>query len=182
MDDSLAFCMNCGTQLPAAQPAPAPAPVAQAIQTPPVTPVAPPPAAQFNNQVPPQNGPYGNMQSAPVFDPYDHTAEFTPKDISDNKVISMLVYLMGAIGIVIALLAANSSPYAAFHVRQALKFTVVTILLAIVTAVLCWTIIVPIVAGITALALLVVKIICFFQICKGKAVEPYIIRSLTFLK
>ena len=26
MDDNLAFCMNCGTQLPAGQPAPAPQP------------------------------------------------------------------------------------------------------------------------------------------------------------
>ncbi len=182
MDDNLAFCMNCGTQLPAGQPVPAPQPVPT---PPPVAPVAPPPTAQFNNQVPPQNGPYGNVQPgqpAPVFDPYDHTAEFTAKDISDNKVISMLVYLMGAIGIVIALLAANSSPYAAFHVRQALKFTVVNILLSIATVVLCWTFIVPIAAGIAALVLLVIKIICFFQICKGKAVEPYIIRSLTFLK
>jgi len=178
MDDNLAFCMNCGTQLPTGQPAPVPTP-------PPAAPVTPPPAAQFNNQEPPQNGPYSNIQPgqpAPVFDPYDHTAEFTAKDISDNKVISMLVYLMGAIGIVIALLAANSSPYAAFHVRQALKFTVVTILLGIITAVLCWTIIVPIVASLGFLALLVVKVICFFQICKGKAVEPYIIRNLTFLK
>ena len=182
MDDNLAFCMNCGTQLPAGQPVPAPQPVPT---PPPVAPVTPPPTTQFNNQVPPQNGPYGNVQPgqpAPVFDPYDHTAEFAAKDISDNKVISMLVYLMGAIGIVIALLAANTSPYAAFHVRQALKFTVVNILLSIVTVVLCWTFIVPIAAGIAALVLLVIKIICFFQICKGKAVEPYIIRSLTFLK
>ncbi len=189
MDDNLAFCMNCGTQLPVTEPAPAAEAAPQPIPTPPqdesyANPV-PPQSSPYANQIPPQNGPYGAIplvQPAPVFDPYDHTAEFTPKDISDNKVISMLVYLMGTIGIIIALLAANSSPYAAFHVRQALKFTVVTILLAIVTAVLCWTIIVPIVAGIAALALLVVKIICFFQICKGKAVEPYIIRSLTFLK
>ena len=39
-----------------------------------------------------------------------------------------------------------------------------------------------IVAGFGFLALLVVKIICFFQICGGKAVEPYIIRNLSFLK
>lgn len=171
MDDNLAFCMNCGTQLPAGQPAPAPQPV----QT-------PPPAAP----IPPQNVPYMNnvppMQPMQIPDPYDHTAEFSAKDISDNKVISMLVYLMGAIGIVIALLAANNSPYAAFHVRQALKFTVVSILLGIITAVLCWTFIVPIAAALVALALLVIKIICFFQICKGKAVEPLIIRNLNFLK
>ncbi len=119
---------------------------------------------------------------APVYDPYDHTAEFDPKDISENKVISMLVYLLGAIGIVIALLASNTSKYAAFHVRQALKFVVVEVLSALVAAVLCWTVIVPIVYGIFAVALLVVKFICFFQICSGKAVEPSIIRNLKFLK
>lgn len=122
------------------------------------------------------------QQYAPAFDPYDHTSEFDTKDISDNKVISMLVYLMGAIGIIIALLASSSSPYAAFHVRQALKFTVVEILLGIVAAVLFWTVIVPIVAGVIVCVLFVIKIICFFQICAGKAKEPAIIRDLNFLK
>ena len=45
------------------------------------------------------------------YDPYDHTSEFTAKDISDNKVIAMLVYLMGTIGIIVALLASKDSPY-----------------------------------------------------------------------
>ncbi len=118
----------------------------------------------------------------PMYDPYDHTAEFDAKDISDNKVISMLVYLMGAIGIIIALLAANQSKYAAFHVRQALKFTVIEILTGIVAAFTFFTVIVPIAAGIFLAVLWVVKIICFFQICDGKAKEPAIIRSVTFLK
>ncbi len=123
--------------------------------------------------------PFANAQ---YYDPYDHTAEFDAKDISENKVISMLVYLMGAIGIVIALLASNTSPYAAFHVRQALKFTVVEILAAICAALLFWTFIVPIAYGIFVIVLLVIKFICFFQICGGKAKEPAIIRSFTFLR
>lgn len=121
-----------------------------------------------------------NYYTAP--NPYDHTAEFDPKDISENKVVSMLVYLMGFIGIIIALLAGNSSPYTAFHVRQALKFTVVETLTAIVTGLLFWTLIVPIAAGIFFIVLFVIKIIAFFQICSGKAIEPAIIRSLNFLK
>lgn len=119
---------------------------------------------------------------APPVDPYDHTAEFDAKDISENKVISMLVYLLGTVGIVIALLASNTSPYAAFHVRQALKFTVVEILSAIVTVLLCWTFIVPIAFFVLMVALFVVRFICFFQICGGKAKEPAIIRSLSFLR
>ena len=121
-------------------------------------------------------------QYATVYDPYDHTAEFDAKDISDNKVISMLVYLMGWIGIVIALLGSHSSPYVSFHVRQALKFCVVEMLMALCTVILAWTFIVPIAFLIMEVVLFVIKIICFFQICSGKAKEPAIIRSLGFLK
>lgn len=131
---------------------------------------------QYNYQMPP------HPNYVPAYDPYDHTAEFDPKDVSNNKVISMLVYLMGAIGIVIALLASNTSPYAAFHVRQALKFTVVEILALICTSLLFWTVIVPIAYGALMVTLTVVKFICFFQICSGKAKEPAIIRSLKFLR
>ena len=68
------------------------------------------------------NNPYG--AAAPVVPEWDHTAEFDPKDVSDNKVIAMLVYLLSVVGILIALLSQNS-PYVSFHVRQALKFLVV---------------------------------------------------------
>lgn len=86
-----------------------------------------------------------NWQQPPYqFDPYDHTTEFDPKDISDNKVIAMLCYLLGTVGVIIALLGSNSSPYAGFHVRQALKFTVLDILLGIIAAVFFWTFLIPI--------------------------------------
>lgn len=156
-DDAI-FCPICGATLAAAN----------AQQN--------PGANQTQYQAPPKPG------YAPAYDPYDHTAEFDPKDISDNKVISMLVYLMGAIGIIIALLAGNTSKYAAFHVRQALKFTVIEILASICTALLAWTFIVPIAYAIFLVVLLVVKFICFFQICAGKAKEPAIIRSFGFLR
>ena len=156
-DDNAAFCGKCGTAFAAQQAAP-------------------------------QQATY-----APVVDPFDHTAEFDAKDISDNKVISMLVYLLGWIGIVIALLASKSSEYVSFHLRQALKFVVVETLLPIaigVGAIIC---IIPIlgwiVYGLAVLAaavlyvvFFVLKIICFFQICKGQAKEPAIIRNLAFLK
>ncbi len=123
-----------------------------------------------------------DYQNPTYFDPYDHTAEFDPTDISENKAYCMLVYLTGVFGIIIALLASNSSRYTAFHVRQAVKFTVVETLCGLITLVLCWTVIVPIVGGIFMLALFVVKVICFFSICSGKAKEPPIIRSFGFLK
>ncbi|MBQ9122532.1 MAG: zinc ribbon domain-containing protein [Lachnospiraceae bacterium] len=120
--------------------------------------------------------------AVPAFDPYNHTHEFDAKDISDNKVIAMLVYLMGIIGVVIALLASATSPYAAFHVRQGLKFTVVETLLGVVTVLLCWTIIVPIAAAVLMVVLFVCKIVCFFSICKGQAKEAPIICKLNFLR
>ena len=149
------FCPNCGTQMED--------------------------NAAFCPQCGAQPNAAPNTTYAPV-DPYDHTAEFDPQDISDHKAYAMLVYLMGTIGIIIALLAAQNSRFVAFHVRQALKIVAVNLLMMIATAVLFWTLIVPIAAGVMAVVLWVIKIICFFQICSGKAKEPAIIRSLGFMK
>ena len=113
---------------------------------------------------------------------YDHTAEFDPKDISDNKVFAMAAYVLGTVGIIIALLAAHKSDYAMFHVRQSLKFTIMNLLLGLASLLLCWTIIVPILGGIFAVVLFVVRIICFVQVCRGSAKEPYIICHIGFLK
>lgn len=122
------------------------------------------------------------QQPQAVYDPTDHTAEFSRQDISDNKVFAMLPYLMSFIGVIIALLAAPSSPYTMFHVRQGLKICVTEVLLGICAAVLAITFIVPIAAGICMIILLVIEIICFFRVCKGEAKEPPIIKNLNFLK
>ena len=160
-----AFCTKCGASLAA--------------------------GAQATNPNPnpnPQMGGYGNpnpqmgMPQQMYFDPKDHTAEFSAKDISDNKVMAMIPYLMGTIGIIIALLASKESAYTYFHVRQALKLTVTNVLLGIVTALLCWTIIVPIAAAVCYIILFVVRIICFFSVCSGKAKEPAIVSSFGFFK
>ncbi len=119
-------------------------------------------------------------QSQQVFtNPTDHTAEFTAEDISQNKVLAMIPYLLGIFGIIVSLLASGTSPYAAFHVKQALKIYVVQE----ISVVLC---IIPflgwIVAGIWSIISLVITIICFIQVCKGKAKEPAIICNFKFLK
>ncbi len=54
--------------------------------------------------------------------------------------------------------------------------------MAICAVILCWTLIVPIAAAVMYIVFFVIRIICFFQICCGKAKEPVIIRSLGFLK
>lgn len=124
----------------------------------------------------------GYQQYYVPVDPYDHTREFDAKDISDNKVIAMLAYLMGTIGVIVALLASGESPYVAFHVRQSLKYTVLSVLSGLVAAVLFWTFIVPIVVAIFVGVLWICKIIAFVSVCKGQAKEPYIVRSFKFMK
>lgn len=125
---------------------------------------------------------YAAPAPQPVYNPTDHTAEFTAEDISNNKVLAMMPYLTGFIGIVIALLAINHSKYVAFHVKEALKIQVASTLLSLLTVLLCWTFIVPIAGGICFIILFVVKIICFFNVCGGKAKEAPIISGLKFLK
>lgn len=155
LPDGSAFCTNCGASLAGGTPQP---------------------AGQTANAGAPQ------MQNYATPNSNDHTAEFSAKDISDNKVMAMVPYLLGTLGIILALLASKESPYTSFHVRQALKITVVNTLIAIISLVLFWTIIVPILAGICFAVLFVIKIICFFSICSGKAKEPPLISSLGFLK
>lgn len=139
-------------------------------------------APHDNSQQPNEGQPNNWQQPVEHINPYDHTAEFDLKDISANKVIAMLCYLLGTVGVIIAMLGSQSSPYAGFHVRQAIKFTVVDILLGIIGVVFFWTFLIPLLCGICYVILFVVRIICFFSICKGNAKEPPIIRSLGFLR
>lgn len=122
------------------------------------------------------------VQEYPVQNTYDHTPEFTAEDVSQNKVLCMLVYLSGVVGIIVALLAAGGSPYVAFHVRQELKMSVLTILLGIAAAVLAITVIVPLAALVGIVVIFVLRVIAFFQVCQGRAVEPALIRELGFMK
>lgn len=175
LDDNAKFCTTCGAVFePVEQAAPA-----QKVKNTsysgnddiPFTSLFTPPV-QNQSQTPPP------VPAAP----YDHTAEFDAKDISDNKVIAMLLYLMGTVGVLIALLSQNNSPYVAFHLRQALKIMVINALVTLVTAVFCWTYVVPAVGAVAIVVITVIKIICFVDICKGKAKEPPIICKLSFLK
>lgn len=158
LSDDAMFCTNCGTS--------------------------------FQNANPQQNAYQNNAQQnyaqpvAPVVNIYDHTAEFDPQDVHDNKIFAILCYIMGIIGVIVALLARNSvnSPYLSFHIKQSLKITITTILLGLISGLLAWTCIVPIAGMVCIVILEVVSIICFFQTCSNKSVEAPIVRSLPFLK
>lgn len=186
----MAFCEKCGAQIPENGTfcAACGAPVAAQAQPPgsrssrqhsrrhPSS----SPSRRFTRSSPVYQQPVYPQQ--PAYDPADHTAEFDPEDVSQNKVIAMAAYILGTVGIIIALLAAPQSKYAAFHSRQALKLDIVSTLLLIVSAVLAFTFIVPIAGAVCIAILFVVRIICFFQVCSGKAKDAAIIGKLPFLK
>lgn len=157
LEDDALYCPVCGSAVAASIP---------------VNPNYNEPKAEF---VPP-------MTQEPVPDPYDHTGDYLEEDIQNTKLIAMLVYLLDFFGIIIALLAAKESEYTAFHIRQSMKFTVIEVLLALVTVFLCWTVIIPVVAFVALIVLIIIKFVSFTQVCAGKALEPVLIRSIRFLK
>lgn len=122
----------------------------------------------------------------------DHTSEFRKKDIARNKIYAMLPYLMGVVGVVIALLAAKKSKYVQFHVRQALKLTITSVILAILAIPFLALGRIPIAGimfllvaaliGIVQAGVWILKLIGFFQVCEGMAKEPAVVRSFQFLK
>lgn len=188
MNDADTFCSACGVpvdNIPA--PTQDAAPVSDAVVN--DAPQTNEPVAPANSQapVPPplvyQQPMYQPPYPQPVpFDPNDHTAEFTAEDISKNKIIAMAAYLLGILGVIIALLASHDSPYAAFHVRESLKLTIVGILGAICCGILCIVFIGLFLLPILAIVLLIVRIICFFNVCSGKAKNAPIVGNLSFFK
>lgn len=154
LEDSVRFCRNCGTAQPG------PDYLTSGVEY--VTPETAMPELQV--------------------DPWDHTGEFEEKDAVQHRLYAMLVYLLGLVGVVVAMVGAKESEYAAFHIRQGLKLTVVDALIVMAAVLLCWTVIVPVAALIVMAVLAAVRFICFLWVCRGRAVEVPIIRSLGFLK
>ncbi|MCR5302593.1 MAG: zinc ribbon domain-containing protein [Lachnospiraceae bacterium] len=149
----MAFCSNCGKEIP-----------------------------DGANACPACGAPVTGGVPAVTVDEWDHTEEFDAQDISDNKVYALSAYLFSFLGILLCNVLAKKSDYALFHARESLKINVAIIVVYLLSCLLCWTCIVP-VAGVIVLCILgVVKIICFVQVCKGKAVEPWLIRSIKAFK
>lgn len=158
MEDNAVFCANCGCSFTAQQP-------------------------QY--QQAPQGQPqYNQYAAAPVVDPYDHTAEFSAEDVSENKLLAAMIYVSSILGIIVALIAQNSrkSKYLDFHIKQGLKTFIVMFFLAVIAAILSFTCIVPIAAGVCEVIVLVCSYICLFKTLGNKSIEIPIIRSLGFLK
>ena len=125
----------------------------------------------------------------PYVDPYDHTAEFDAADIAENKLFAMAMYLLGPLGMIIAMLAVQDSRYTAFHVRQALKLTIAEILgilVLVVAAFLIWSlrmrVFMVFVIAVAIIGLVAIHLLCVLQVIRSKAKEVYLVRNLRFLK
>lgn len=175
--NDMAFCPNCGAPVAATQSIPQ-----QANYQ------APAPAQTPSAQIPPINpGSQANPQPHPVdlnaaVYTKDHTAEFSAQDISDNKVYALLAYLLGIFGVIVVGLVARDSKFAMFHMRQSAKLVVVEWLFGLISALLFWTVIIPIAYFVFVIVLAVVEIICIVNVCGGKAKEAPIVSSFGFLK
>lgn len=167
-DDAM-FCTSCGAQL------------GGSAQEPQSNPQVEQQNQQFNQQTNQQFNQQANQNpyyAQPVYNnPYDHTSEFEKEDIAKNKVFAMAAYLLGTIGIIIALLANRDSDYLRFHIKEAVKIAVIDALVLIGTVALFWTIIVWIIGSVLLIMILVIRIVCFGMVCAGSAKEVPIIRG-----
>ena len=196
-DDEMRFCVQCGIAL---EEAPA-APAQEDVTAEPMAAHAAMPgagdtqeasyqaaqpdfeqAAYAQQAAPDYAPPYQAPPMPPHADPDDHTLEMDPADIAENKLYAMLPYLLGPIGIVIALLKDKDSAFLKFHIKLSVQYLVVNAILSLITVFLCWTIVLPIAASICMTIVFVLEIITFVQVCKGQAKDPAIIKNIAFLK
>lgn len=129
----------------------------------------------------------------------DHTDEFEAEDISNNKVWAMLAYLFGIIGVLLALIAGTMSPYARFHATQSVKIFIVTSLgtlaIGIVAGIIGgiaialagmygYYVMIPLMIVFAAfeICMLVLVVMCFIQVCRGKAKDIPLVGTLGFLR
>ena len=110
---------------------------------------------------------------------YDHSQEFSAQEISEGKVFGLATYLLGFVGVLVALLACRDNRFAAFHIRNYLKLEICLVIgaFACIIPVIGW-----IAWAIWAVIIFVLKVICFFNVCNGKAIDSAIIRGFGFLK
>lgn len=189
--DDAAFCNNCGsamTETPASENASAPVTpstdASDASSQPAPAPVpAPAPAPQPGfqqqsyGQAPYQAPQY--QQPYVAFDPKDHTSEFDPKDIADNKLFAILPYLFSCIAGIIVGIYVKDSEFVKFHIKNSIRLDIAMLLL------LCICII-PFIGWVVAIlgliVICVIDIIAIVWAFQGKAKELPIISSIGFLK
>ena len=126
--------------------------------------------------------PYQQPQYQPqyiAYDPSDHTQDFDPKDIEDNRLFAVLPYLFSLFTGILAGVYVKDSEYVKFHIKNVIKLNV-AILISILFCVIPF--IGWIIGCICLCVLAVVKIIGIVWVFQGKAKDLPIISSIGFLK
>ncbi len=192
LPDDAAFCNNCGSALTDGNTG-STAPETPAVPLTPVTPVSDQvvtpeqqamsqPNLQQNYQQQFGQAPYQQpqyQQPYMTYDPNDHTSEFDPQDIADNKLFAVIPYLFSSfMGIVVGIYLKESA-FMKFHIKNAIRFDIALILslLLMIIPFLGW-----IAAAICGLVLSVIKIIAIVWVFQGKAKDLPVISSIAFLK
>jgi len=184
--DDASFCNNCGSSLvnnvvsePAQNNAsssndaskgvtPTPAPAPQ-----PAPNMAPTPMQQGNQQS------FGQAPYQQYVDPADHTAEFDPRDIADNKLFAVVPYLFGIIAGLIVGIYVKESPFVKFHIKNAIRIEIVSLLILLIAIIpfIGW-----VVAAVLEIAMVVLDIIAIVWAFQGKAKDIPVVSSIGFLK
>ena len=160
LDDGVKFCQKCGAPVDGAE------------------------TKQQNHQN--QQNQKGGFEA--VFNTPDTTSEYDPKDVSDNKGLSVLAYI--GILVLIPIFAAKNSKFARFHSNQGLVLLIADVAVSIVSGILnaifggiiVLGTIVSIVCSLAGLALLALAILGIVNAAQGKAKELPLIGSIKLLK
>jgi uncharacterized membrane protein len=180
VQDDVTFCNNCGTSLTSDNANNGAAPVAGE---------APAGQAQNFGQQPFQNNyqqpygqngyPQGAYPAYPQVDIHDHTAEFDPKDIADNKLFAVVPYLFGVLLGLLACIFVRDSAFVKFHLKNCIRFSIASVLVCLVFIIpfLGW-----VVGGLALLGIEILEIIQIVWVLQGKAKDIPVIGSIKFLK
>ena len=195
LPDDASFCNNCGSALTDSSSAAPEAPVTPAAPVVPVPDTAASTDQQAGQAVNPQPNMQQNFNQQPfgqqgyqqpqyqqpymAYDPNDHTSEFDPQDIADNKLFAVLPYLFSCIlGIIVGMYVKDSA-FVKFHIKNSIRLDIAKILALLLCIIpfLGW-----IAAAVCGLVLAVIHIIAIVWVFQGKAKELPIISSISFLK
>lgn len=112
---------------------------------------------------------------------WDKTALFSEEEVKEFRLTAVLIYLLGIFGIILALVTEKSSPYLKFHIAEGLKITVVSSSLALISVLLSFTFIVPVIGAAGLIVCSAINLISAYKTLTGKSENAVIIRNLKIL-
>lgn len=117
----------------------------------------------------------------------DHTNEYTPEDIEQNKIISLFSYL--GILILVPVFGAKDSPYARYHINQGLALLILEVAFNFVFGILDFALanitffgpLIAVLSSVGNIAILALLILGIYNAVTGKAKDLPLIGTWTIL-